>query len=287
MTQDDNQLSNEPQNTQNQPGSSEVSRNDEIDKFLVQEKLDSEKLLKDKLQSYELKWFEGKNNERAAFWLWLFIQSITTETNMIQLCLKKTDDDTTFYEHWNLKKTTASSQERSNEIKLFFDKHQKTNGLMAARRDLEFARSIWAGQISVVKRIKWLDKKSEEMLEWAWDYLRKHSVLQNGVVHYFCPADLNEKYLAIIATIDFWAPSITPAVNIHIKNEVLSSMNKAFNAQKRRTSGKIHKINAEISSEARKKLNKMVEHKRITINKFIDTLIQDEYERTYPKKTPL
>ncbi|WP_411753604.1 hypothetical protein [Serratia sp. (in: enterobacteria)] len=251
----------------------------------------NEKMKKDRLVPADFKWLKGNANERAIFWVWLLLKTLPKKNNLTFIYIsqrnssewgRELSDGDILYEYFRLPNEACSTVERSRIIIDFFNALEKQSDSITARNLLTATRSIWANVIYPVRRVQWLNKKSESELDGIWDHLLKKNGFENCILNEFRPVDNNERRLAIIGAIDNYI-SYGDSRDINTKKAIIEEVYKNFLQTKRRekiaAGNKKAGLNAEISQKAKKALVKMTEEKDTRINKFLEKLILDEYSR--------
>lgn len=221
------------------------------------------------LSDVDFRWLKGDANERAIFWFWIYIRTASnSRLNLPELKLQNgwDSEDHCLYSFFRLPDNPVSSAERSRLIITFFNKLSGFFNPIQIKESFEHIRSIWLHLISPVRQFKWLKKKDSEGIEWAWDYLLKRKDVNDNILFWFKPADANEKYIAIMGTID-----------CQDKKLLLDVMKKAYQQRGRRDKKKSFNLNTEISIKTRRELKELVKLHSVNINKFIERLIDDEY----------
>lgn len=246
---------------------------------------------KDKLTPLDFKWLKGGGNERAIFWVWIFLRWLPAKNEIYSISIQEETSlvwspnisgDTVIYEFFRLPKETGSTEERSHSIIKFFYTLENHSNSVDARGLLENIRSIWMNFIYPVRNVVWLNKKNESELDEIWDYLLKKKELSDSILKWFKPCDNNERRLAIIGAIDSFY-LFCDVRDIVIKKGILASAYKNALQNRRReeiaTGNKKAGLNAEISQKSKNALVKMAEVKGVRINKLIEKIILDEYSR--------
>ncbi|MBK6261044.1 hypothetical protein [Citrobacter youngae] len=229
----------------------------------------------------DYRWIKGDANERAIFWVWLYIKNSTFEN--FNLTYDKNNsrwgaEINNIYSLIQLPSDTGSTAERSRIIIEFFDWLSKNYNPETARSILEFVRSIWANLIFPVRQFRWLKKNDNVAIEWAMDYLIKRKEINNNILTWFKPVSVNEAYIAIMGAIDYWFIRGN-SIDCLDKKRLLEDMYRAFKQRTRREKSKKFILNAEISLASRRQLKILVERHDVKINKFIESLIDAEYQR--------
>lgn len=251
--------------------------------------------IKCRLAYSEFSWLRGKENERAIYWAWLFIMQMP----VTRISNDPYDETEPPYNQFKLPLITINTKNRSDIIKIFFER-------LAEKYTDERARSIyedilfnWTYFISSVKRIHWLKNKNNEDLDWVWNYLTKKSEFNNGSLSWFHPVNESEKRLAIVAAIDSCKLYISEyphyftslehiainnpdmLMNMNFRKALLNEMRLAYEQKKRREinkkKGKRVAINAEISPVTKDRIVEMASARGLQINRLIEELINNEY----------
>ena len=246
---------------------------------------------KNKLTPSDFKWLKGVANERAIFWVWLFLRCLPAKNEFYSISIiKETSlvwppnipDDTVLYDFFRLPKETGSTRERSRIIINFFYTLENRSNSVDARGLLEKIRFIWMNFIYPVRNVVWLNKKNESELDEIWGYLLKKKELSDCILNWFKPVDNNERRLAIIGAVDSFY-LFYDVHDIFLKKDILVSAYKNFLQNRRRekvaTGNKKAGLNAEISQKSKNALVKMAVTKGVRINKLIEKIILDEYSR--------
>lgn len=245
---------------------------------------------KSKLTPLDFKWLKGEGNERAIFWVWIFLKGLplTNKFYFIRTRQKNASEgarissETILYEYFGLPNETGGTAERSRIIINFFYTLENHSNSVDARGLLENIRFIWMNFIYPVRNVVWLNKKNESELDEIWDYLLKKKELSDCILNWFKPVDNNERRLAIIGAIDSLC-LFYDVRDVFIKKDIFVSAYKNALQNRRReknaTGNKKAGLNAEISQKSKNALVKMAETKGVRINKLIEKIILDEYSR--------
>lgn len=245
---------------------------------------------KSKLTPLDFKWLKGEGNERAIFWVWIFLRELPLTNNLYFIRTRQENasegarisSDTILYEYFGLPNETGGTAERSRIIINFFYTLEKYSNSVDARGLLEKIRFIWMNFIYPVRNVVWLNKKNESELDEIWDYLLKKKELSDCILNWFKPVDNNERRLAIIGAIDSLY-LFYDVRDVFIKKDIFVSAYKNALQNRRReknaTGNKKAGLNAEISQKSKNALVKMAETKGVRINKLIEKIILDEYSR--------
>ncbi|EJM9051159.1 MULTISPECIES: hypothetical protein [Klebsiella pneumoniae complex] len=231
------------------------------------------------LRDVDFRWLKGDANERAIFWFWIYIRTASNSSlNLPELNFQNSwnSEVTCLYSFFRLPDNPVSSAERSRLIVTFFNKLSDFFNPDKIKESFEYIRSIWLDLISTVRQFKWLKKKDYEGIEWAWDYLLKRKDVNDNILLWFKPADVNERYIAIMGAIDCWVIRGNK-IDCQDKKLLLDNMKKAFQQRGRRDKKKSFSLNTEISIRTRRELKELVKLHGTSINKFIEGLISDEY----------
>ena len=229
-----------------------------------------------KIKNHELMWLKKKENGRAVFGFLLFI------LNGEYIFRNK---GITPYRALKINSSVHNTKDRIDVILYFYNN-------LPTITDHQFTRSvyrtmvfIWSKYINSVKKIRWIENKNDEELDWMIQYLLKKSEFQNSVLSWYYPLDKNEKIRTIIAAIDNLKiqGSDFTSDDVKYKNILLHDMRMAYEQRKRRiklaSSGKRTAINAEVSADVKNKLIEMSKANKNQINKFLEKMILDAYQR--------
>lgn len=240
------------------------------------------------LQYSDFKWLRGDINERAIFWFWLILKkgdylhpniSRFMEKYIRQNFFFKNDD---IYNYLLLPEFTTNTAERTSVIIDFFNKLADQIAPEYLKELLNNIRHFWLTSVSPVKKIQWINKNNEEDIEWAWKYLRKKKI-EYSILNWFRPANLHEKYLAIMGSVDFWMIN-SDEQNHVMKDKLIRDMHLAFRQHKRRQNNKKAPHKTIVSRETHKQLKKLAELHNCPENNLLMKVIHEEYMKY--KKNP-
>lgn len=229
----------------------------------------------------DFRWLKGDANERAIFWTWLYLKNSTFEQFNLPYDMTSSRwgvASNSIYSLIPLPLDTGSTAERSRVIIEFFDWLSKNYSPEISKSVFENIRSIWANFIFPVRQFRWLKKNDSVAIEWAMDYLLKKKEIGNNILTWFKPVGIHEAYISIMGTIDYWFIRGN-SIDCLDKKRVLDDMYRAFKQRTRREKSNKFILNAEISPTARRQLKILVESHGVKINKFIESLIDMEYQR--------
>lgn len=229
----------------------------------------------------DFRWLKGDANERAIFWTWLYLKNSTFEQFNLPYDMTSSRwgvASNSIYSLIPLPLDTGSTAERSRVIIEFFDWLSKNYSPEISKSVFENIRSIWANFIFPVRQFRWLKKNDSVAIEWAMDYLLKKKEIGNNILTWFKPVGIHEAYISIMGTIDYWFIR-GDSIDCLDKKRVLDDMYRAFKQRTRREKSNKFILNAEISPTARRQLKILVESHGVKINKFIESLIDMEYQR--------
>lgn len=237
----------------------------------------------DILQYSDFKWLKNDINERAIFWFWLILKkgiflhrniSIVTDRYIRG---NESIKDYDVYKYLFLPEFTTSTVERTSVIIDFFNKLSDHVAPEYLKEFLNSMRHIWLASVSSVKKIHWINKNNEEDIEWAWKYLRKKKI-EYSILDWFRPANLHEKYLAIMGAVDFWI--INGDEQDHeMKDKLIKEMHLAFRQHKRRQDNKKTSHKTIVSKGINKQLKELATLHNCSENHLIMKVIHEEYLR--------
>lgn len=273
------------------PGTSAFNADNDLNKRIgkwtaeaKEQELKKEKAVKlnggiiDHLCDADFKWLTGERNERAIFWVWSHIRWATYE--LLELLPPQSIDnqaDGLFYSRLSLPFDTGGTNERSKIIISFFEKLSECYTPKISKSVFEKIRWVWAEFIYPVKQIKWLKRQDENTIEWARNYLLNKNEIDNNLQTWFKPSGIDESFLSVMGTVDIWFFTGKKA-DLFVKRKLLDDMYKAFKQRSRREKNNNFILNSEISIKSKQQLNELVEIHGMKINKFIEKLIDEEYQ---------
>lgn len=227
------------------------------------------------LRLEEFDWLH--NNDRACFWAWRTISQPWTPIVQYNQLNNFLAIHPLPYNNLNLKLNPASSKERLEEIVKFFDRIEQP--LPWKKLLLDALKAEWAKIYGVRKPFTWLKADDSEQCEWAWNYISTSNPTSDFSTPSTCgltPVNQKERYLAIYAAYDCW--------NTHpdTKKIFCLNFNKAWHQKKHRDSRQGKKAcNLVLTSEAKAKLDQMAQEQGITLNRLVETLIENEYSKKW------
>lgn len=233
------------------------------------------------LQYSDFKWLRSDINERAIFWFWLVlkkgmnlypdISNLTNSHIRTSAFIKGSD----IYSYLFLPEFTTSTAERTSVIIDFFNKLSNYVAPEYLKEFLNGIRHFWLTSVSPVKKIQWINKNNEEDIEWAWKYLRKKKI-EYSIMDWFSPANIHEKYLAIMGTVDFWMINEQEHV---MKDKLIKEMHLAFRQHKRRQDNKKSPRKTRVSRDTHKQVKELAKLHNCSENDLIMKVIHEEYLR--------
>ncbi len=219
-----------------------------------------------------------KNEDRACYYAWGKTRTLNVEsyTNNIKnnllsqlgRTLKENKKTSTAYDELNLSKYPSSTKERFELIIYLFDFIDLS--LPQKEAILNDIKNEWSIIFNKKNPFRWLDMKNEELCEWAWCYIKKHS----NFCDYLSPTNNIERYHSFYAAFDLWDASEDTKKLFSI------NINKAYSQQKFRAGIKNKKaLNTFIDEKSKKRLDDLSKRKGMKINQLIEYLIDEEFKK--------
>ncbi|MBO2660794.1 hypothetical protein [Shewanella algae] len=231
------------------------------------------------LPLHELDWIKG--HDRTCYWAWLQVSRfqffaspshpVTPPMNsQVVLAFK--------YDQLGLKHMPSNTKERFDELVKFLDRVNQP--LEWQRTLIADMKSQWEKIFTARKPLPWLQKGDEEQCRWAWEFLKKASIQVNRpTVSDISPVGVSELYHAIYAALDGW-PAFADS-----KRLFLSDFNKAWQQKKHRDNREGKKVcNFVLRNEVKQKLDEMAAKRGVTLNHFVESLIETEFNKVVPFK---
>lgn len=238
---------------------------------------------KNTLHYSDFRWLRNDINERAIFWFWLILKkgmSLHCNISIITdryIRGSRSIKDCDIYKYLLLPEFTTSTAERTSVIIDFFNKLSDYVAPEYLKEFLNNMRHIWLTSVSSVKKVQWINKNNEGDVEWAWKYIKKKKI-EFSILDWFSPANLHEKYLAIMGAVDFWMIS-GDEQNHAMKEKFIKDMHLAFRQHKRRQNNKKEKNKKIASRETHKQLKELARIHNCSESNLIIKVIQEEYLR--------
>lgn len=229
------------------------------------------------LCNVDFRWLKGDENERAIFWVWVYIRNASAGDLFLPNHESIGEMDS-LYHHSKLPEYTSSTEERSRLIVTFFDKLSFLYPSQMVKESFEYVRAKWLHFINPVRQFRWIKKTDEDTIIWAQDYLLKRKEINGNALNWFTGADLNEKYISIMGAVDCWVIRGDEIDRLD-KKRLLEDMYRAYKQRSRREKNEKFILNAEVSVNTRSQLKEFVGLYDTKINKFIEALIDEEYQR--------
>lgn len=222
-----------------------------------------------------------KNDERACYWVFGNI-ILGYQSHYIKNMLSDAPSPSNlgFTETYTNHKERFDALVRYIDIYNLYDfSHEKKSIL------LDLLKRKWGEMHCRRKPFTWLKKENTDQCRWAWEYIKSYEIYPEHqglktissylpLAYNYNPLDKNEMYFSIYAAFDLWE------THADTKTVFLNKFNKAWHQKKLRDSREGKKVcNLVLSEEVKNKLDKMAENKNMKINKFVEMLIENEFEK--------
>ncbi|HDL8369350.1 TPA: hypothetical protein ACGUO4_000929 [Yersinia enterocolitica] len=218
----------------------------------------------------DFEWLE--NSDRACMYMWIVIRNGFPD---------KEQNNRPTYESLYLSENPFSHQNRLDAIRNFYDRIEMSPS--SKINSLEISKATWIRKSNEPSYFKKLDKKNEELCQWAWQYLSEKLKERaekcgwsyiNTSAGRLSPMSDHEKYLSIYGVLDTWGDSS------EFKELLLLKMNKTM-SQKRYRSSMVEKkiITTTLRSDTRNKLDAIATKRGIRVSEVLEWLICNEYEQ--------
>lgn len=155
--------------------------------------------------------------------------------------------------------------------------------LQIKRDFLSFVRSEWYYQQQLDKKLRWIDMKNPEQINWIWEYLQQNLIRTSNYNlsnNNFDPINDEEMYFSIFTRFYEWQRH--PA---ELK-EIQGRMKQAWAQQKYRSSLKGRKQSTYVlSDQTKKQLKTLAGINNVNLNQMLEYIINEAYENL-KKRTP-
>jgi len=222
-------------------------------------------------RSEHLKWID---NERVTFWCWLFIRHANSDS----LCVEAKDGDNSviLYTKMQINNDPISHSERQTTINRWFHILENMASFADAYRVMKNMQTEWAFISNKVKDMSWLPR-SKTATQWAWERMCKEPYFnKRGVISFYLPLDMIERYHAIVASFDETFPEDYMNLKevIKYRNYLIHRLHEAY----KRTVPTVKKdsrvqISVKISPAAKGKLDRLARERNATQQMLIEQLI--------------
>ena len=255
----------------------------------------------------EFNWLQ--KDTRACNFVWFYIKNIKINIRIESIpffqsfnyCDENNFNCTPsfYYCSFGLPCSTAEKSERFESIIDFFDFHMTS--LSGKRKAMALLKNEWQNVFNSKKPFNWLNIDDEDQCHWAYEYCQKYSQVNSlyplpNIFNEITPINSEEKYYAVFAFYDLnfinYSIPLEQSIIQRVPPHKPSAEQKLFRQnidkawyQKKFRQDKASKapLNTYLDIETKNKLNKLTLHHNRNIHDLIDSLITQEYERTFKK----